>query len=635
MDSTMNSTLSQRTLPFLPGNTFDDTWLKDRHHKKQIFNYRNNMPVVNDLSVPEDMQDMSTMDLSLTAQKLATLQFGNTTTLSNDSDDDQSKTLTLDRKVLRFYGYFKESVVESNWENMRVRKVVVYYYLEDDTMHVSEPRVDNSGIPQGVLIKRQRIPKPGYGNNEFFTLYDLNVGEEVTLYGKTIRLVDCDLFTKDFFEALGIEVGAPEPYPADPYTEKREEEKRNTLKKGRLTADDVELKRYMEYAHMGKRCNPSASEREAMQRFLKKDRQVLRFYACWDDRESLYGDSREFVIEYTLADGCIKVAENYPANSGYDPFPLFIKKIKLPKPNRPGEFYTETDLGIGRKIDAFGRTFLIYDWDKFTEKYYFDKYGERRDPIDVRIKQKPPVKIDPPPYNGFGDEEDSLGSWKYLVLKPPKRDLKKLIEKDRHQLRFGAVMDTDAPEDVNREFIVTYYLADDTLAIFEPPKRNSGIVGGKFLQRQRVKSDRTGEYIKPQDLFVGATLEVNNYKFILNKTDEHTIKYMEARPKEFSLANVEAVIRKIRDTVNQRHDLASRAFRELDLDKSGKLSIDEIRYFLATINLKLTEQELISVMRYFDLNNDGEIDFYEFKVCSIENDVNNVAMVMIATIGMS
>jgi hypothetical protein len=51
-------------------------------------------------------------------------------------------------QVLRFYGYFKESVVESNIENHRVRKVVLYYYLEDDSLHVAEPRQDNSGIPQ-------------------------------------------------------------------------------------------------------------------------------------------------------------------------------------------------------------------------------------------------------------------------------------------------------------------------------------------------------------------------------------------------------------------------------------------------------------------------------------------------------
>lgn len=50
--------------------------------------------------------------------------------------------------MLRFFGYFQEAVTESNIENHRVRRVVVLYYLADDTMQVTEPKQDNSGIPQ-------------------------------------------------------------------------------------------------------------------------------------------------------------------------------------------------------------------------------------------------------------------------------------------------------------------------------------------------------------------------------------------------------------------------------------------------------------------------------------------------------
>lgn len=55
-------------------------------------------------------------------------------------------------QVLRFFGYFQESVNESNMENHRIRKVILYYYLEDDSMHVAEPRQDNSGIPQASAV---------------------------------------------------------------------------------------------------------------------------------------------------------------------------------------------------------------------------------------------------------------------------------------------------------------------------------------------------------------------------------------------------------------------------------------------------------------------------------------------------
>jgi hypothetical protein len=52
-------------------------------------------------------------------------------------------------------------VVENPNENYRVRKVLIYYYLGDDSMHVTELRIENSGITQGIFIKRQKIPKDG------------------------------------------------------------------------------------------------------------------------------------------------------------------------------------------------------------------------------------------------------------------------------------------------------------------------------------------------------------------------------------------------------------------------------------------------------------------------------------------
>lgn len=43
----------------------------------------------------------------------------------------------LDRHVLRFYGYFKESVVERNGENSRNRKVKLLFYLEDNSISIN------------------------------------------------------------------------------------------------------------------------------------------------------------------------------------------------------------------------------------------------------------------------------------------------------------------------------------------------------------------------------------------------------------------------------------------------------------------------------------------------------------------
>ena len=118
--------------------------------------------------------------------------------------------VAFDRKVLRFNCYFKESVVESRLENYRVRNCTLYYYLEDDSMHISEPKVENSGIPQGerkgtVFLKRHRVPK---ADGSYYTATDLAVGTELDLYGRVFKLTDADNFTRSFYEKLGITMEA-------------------------------------------------------------------------------------------------------------------------------------------------------------------------------------------------------------------------------------------------------------------------------------------------------------------------------------------------------------------------------------------------------------------------------------------
>ena len=107
---------------------------------------------------------------------------------------------------------------------------------------------------------------------------------------------------------------------------------------------------------------------------------------------------------------------------------------------------------------------------------------------EIDVKQRGPslAKMEIPPYNGYGSLEDSLQSCLSLVPEPPKKDYIKMLENDHIELRFEAKLDSIQPEDKGRRFIITYRLADDMITIHEPPIRNSGILGGTFLQRTRV-----------------------------------------------------------------------------------------------------------------------------------------------------
>ncbi len=108
-------------------------------------------------------------------------------------------------QVLRFYGYFKESVVESRFENYKIRKLIVLYHLEDHSIMISEPRQVNSGTPQGVFLKRQMVLKQD-GSGTPMLPTDFRVGLDVGILGRSIRIYDCDQYTREFFDVSFLKI---------------------------------------------------------------------------------------------------------------------------------------------------------------------------------------------------------------------------------------------------------------------------------------------------------------------------------------------------------------------------------------------------------------------------------------------
>lgn len=57
----------------------------------------------------------------------------------------------------------------------------------------------------------------------FYDMIDFNIGKNVELFGRVFRIVNCDKFTRNFLNRMGIFVGDPLSYPTDPF--RAEEEK--------------------------------------------------------------------------------------------------------------------------------------------------------------------------------------------------------------------------------------------------------------------------------------------------------------------------------------------------------------------------------------------------------------------------
>eukprot|EP00438_Fugacium_kawagutii_P029911 Skav232657 [mRNA] locus=scaffold698:62079:62777:+ [translate_table: standard] len=103
-----------------------------------------------------------------------------------------------DKQVLRFYGFFQETVTERPDENARYRHVSIMYHMEDGTMSMHEAKVENSGIAQGPFLKRQKVMRED--GLAYLGPDDLKVGTEITIFGRTIHINGCDRFTRWFFE---------------------------------------------------------------------------------------------------------------------------------------------------------------------------------------------------------------------------------------------------------------------------------------------------------------------------------------------------------------------------------------------------------------------------------------------------
>ena len=332
----------------------------------------------------------------------------------------------LDRHVLRFYGFFKESVVETNLENYRVRHCAILYYLEDDTCQIVEKRQENSGIPQGTLIRRHRFPGVDGG---YLVWQDLAVGIQLNIYGRSIQVVDCDKWTRSYYADQGMDQEPGEPLEEDGFM--------STF----MNTKKVEALRERTYEGMYREAQLGGGNINAdMQQFMEWDRKVCRYYAIMDDITTPQFERRPFIICLYLANDTLEVREQYPLNAGRDQWPLFFKRGRIKRglselngpmddAIRKEECLNCEDFRVGETTLVRGYNFYIYDADPFTRQYYRSELGiEMADPTDVRMPERAVPRPPTPPYTGYGTWEDSLGSVRMLCPKPPKKDFNKLFE---------------------------------------------------------------------------------------------------------------------------------------------------------------------------------------------------------------
>jgi Ca2+-binding EF-hand superfamily protein len=361
-----------------------------------------------------------------------------------------------------------------------------------------------------------------------------------------------------------------------------------------------------------------------LESFLNNDRKVLSFNILWEDR-SYDGGDKFFVFNYYLSDGCVEVKEIITQNSGYYPFPMLLKKQKLSKAPilthcpgmnlKPEEFYGPKDLICGQKVQIYGRECLIYDCDDFTKAWYANMMGLTQAPIKLAVPTPVMPQAEIPPYNGYGNAEDSLGSVYSLRPQPPKVDMKKMFKQDMHVLRFDARLVSTEPDDETRNFIVSFYCGDDTLQVYEICDKNSGRLGGRFMERKKQINQATGVYYCESDFLLGRIVSLGGFEFMLMSADEYTEKYMEDNDGAFPEASIAAVLQKIKDGAKGKsslQDYAIELMKTLDKNNDGFVSLTEFCDGLAMLGINTSRAENHALLRRFDTNGDGKVSMEEF-----------------------
>jgi hypothetical protein len=576
----MSSSNYKGPIPNLPG-------YGQNSRRKGSVAKNSGLRVVNGYAI--DMQIPANTGLRRELTNYAALK-GNSPKVQNAPEFRIPKWMAQDKQVLRFEGYFKEAVTESNAESFRVRKVIFLFYLEDDTLQVNEPKIENSGIPQGAFIKRHLVKTE---SGDPVKPEDMLPGGNFTIYGRTYHIVDADEHTRSLLTKAGFNVKPANYYPEDPYGTKRkdfmarETGADSSVYRGILsnpTKDFVE-------AQLGN----AAKNNRKLGDFLAYDKKVLRFDAVWDDKRD-FGKLRRFKVHFFLSDGTIEICEKFDPNSGFDPTPKLMEKQKFLKKQtssylppssgimadlKPVDFIQWNDLFIGKVLPVNGREIQILDGDKFTH----DFYRTQGQPLGKAIVRERPTKVfaretEPPPHTfGIGTEEDSAASWHSLHPKPPRRDLAKLQKYDNKSLSFKAKVNSNRSDDADRVFTINYFLGDDTISVFEPPVRNTGIIGGAFLRRGKYRNAE-GNYYHFSDLKVHTDVMLGGHSFCVVDVDKATQNFLDTQGlRQFSSVNIKAIITKVILKLRRKSHTLMRVFRNLDEDHNNYITFGEMKAF--------------------------------------------------------
>lgn len=614
--ATQKFPMKAAALPNLPG------WRSDHHAilSRPSFNKIQAMEQIHQSGKSGDLRDRAiTRPTSERRQLMGSLA---STPRSSTSNQVEATTgivtpawLAQDKdQVLTFAIYFIEKIPRLDYGSFgppqepqelvdRVRKLTLSYYCVDRSISMYE----NSDCGRGKFMNRTTPENP-------LEPSDFNIGQTLEFYGRQFHIVDADGHTRRYYHdrAALKDLAPAHSYPSDP-TQASEEARARYL-----TAAVAQNQQ-------------TRSSLKPPKRRQNQRHQVLRFYCTWNDPHPTYPETRRVVLHYYLVDDTIEVLAAKETNSGRDPFPMLLSRRPItrePQLQQPslGEeertrkhvLITDQDLLCGGQLRVFERVFDIVDCDARTKQYYLETYGITQEPV------LPAPKPDVPEATDFAEDHGIFR--RMLEPKAVKKSLQELERLDNKVLRFRAKLYRPTKVvDHHREFVVTFYLGDEHLAIYEPPQRNSGVMGGKFLDKGHhfmscsTKSPPSVECrrrFQVQDFYTGAIFALDaapDQKLELVEADEQTLVYMENQCVQYPFSNLTLILHALVESmiqIQQGPEVSKNLRHKL---QAAFVTTDQFELLIAEqFGSPLNAQQRLTLTRAFAAETHDSIDCHEF-----------------------
>lgn len=617
----------------------------------------------------------------------------NTRNTASSAEVKLPRYVTTDKQVARFYGYFLQ---ERPWERSGplgnpafersiVRHMIILMHIFDGTVQINENKEVNSGLNQGTFYRRAKLMKV---DNQPVTLEDLYPGATLDMLGRTFHITDADAFTRNYFlQEYGVELppavslsatASVPPTTSEPLLRDLGAQYATGAGCFALTDKEYFFSRSTDYL-------VTKEILDKTNRFLQYDGQVLKFLCVvvgspfpsyfpefeakltdkgepWEEQSNGYGfivpnTAKRFVLSYYLSSREVDVVVERPKGTkdpGQDIQKVMLKRTRLHKDWRLAKkginidsYYEMDDLHCGQTIEVYGTHYLLLKCDPFAISSYARKGVLQRevtvlpDVIDPVVQSVPPQGDNTLP---IGSAADTLAT----VYGMPKvhKDMIKVGRNTNRNIRCKAKLMTNDSINSTREFLMTFYLEDDTLQIYEEDRRNSGIKAGTFLKRGKYENESIdgninnnnshsnsnlwqnnskqmssqtitlasgltygnlpppARWVQGKDMFLGNVLCVNGTTFQITEMDNVSLKFCESYPDEFPMFDLARILvdSMLFDKIVRQYrcDLRS-LFSSADESKQHLLPRDTFLLVLDSLQLlqPLNDQELLTILRRF------------------------------------